>query len=194
MLSLLTTLLACQPPPASPSLQAVDVSVPLETALAACVANGDGDCALDSILVRGALTARSCERVPVGRARSECFFLAAEASGEIAVGHGLCDRAGEFSRDCHFHLWQAELLALRPGAEERPNPHPEAAAAMARHRPYLSAIDAGYERRFWSWYWGAWWQQQPSRSSEECGALAAPLDAECARWHGEAMGWLDGRR
>jgi hypothetical protein len=198
---MLWLLLACTSTP--PELMALDVDVSLEDAMTACAKLPtpvrQGRCSLDALNIRGAVTADGCASVSGERWHSECMFQAAEqSSGTLAERYSMCQRAGEYTRECGFHLWQKDLMDLKPGDEENePGILDRAGQLMREHRGYAEPIDRSFEQTFWTWFWGAWWEQQPAHAPTDlsaCGRWAAPeARAECERWAAPAHAWTQTR-
>ena len=110
--------LACSQP--SPERNALDERVEFGIAWRECKGLVDvekaGQCALDVLQTRNVISAERCAEISSERWRSECFFVAAETGkGELSKRYELCSKAGEYARDCGFHLWQRDLMDLEPG-------------------------------------------------------------------------------
>lgn len=100
-----------------------------DRALALCDAIAEpeltGDCTVAVLQAQGASAADEpvCAALTSERWRAECTFVLAEAAheeGQTAEAEALCERAGDFGRDCREHLWKRETKeALRrsEGAE-----------------------------------------------------------------------------
>ena len=192
--------LACTTP--SPQQVALDPAVPLEQALSGCATLQtpvlQGQCALDALNVRDAITVERCGAVSGVRWRSECLFQAAEASpGPLAERYAICAQAGDYERDCGFHIWQKDLLDLAPGKPGQGGVLIRAEQLLRQHRPHAEKLDYSFEETFWTWFWGAWWEQQPAAKPDDqsaCLAWSDPSERErCRTWAKRGRKWLQER-
>ncbi len=116
----------------------------------------------------------------------------------LAEAYAACSQRGEEAKNCAYHLWQAELMSLRPGSSNT-DAHLDAVdEVFRRHYPSAAALNPQFGERFWAWYWGAWWKEQPRERIgriEQCG-LFATEDAQkrCEEWAPRAWKWLIGRK
>ena len=181
--------------------EAMNAEVPLPKAVEACEshdASSVGACVLDALMVRDRVGLETCGAVESGIWREECWFLAAEKSkAGLSVRYQACDRSGRFIRDCCYHLWQQELLALKPGSESSSDSMRAVREIFEKHRPYAMARNPQFESRFWTWFWGSWWKQQGERGSSQSHACDAWLEAsnreECRTWEIRGKSWSVGR-
>lgn len=190
-------LIACTHAP--PEQQALDTDVSLTEALQACATLPTpvkrGRCSLDALNVRDAVDPDQCTLIPGERWQSECMFQAAERSvGTLQQRYATCALAGSFTRECGFHLWQNELMALKPGeAGTEAGLLHRAGQLMRKHRSFAEPLDHAYEATFWTWFWGAWWEQQPATEAGQPSACTlwptVQEQAECTEWAVRARAW-----
>ena len=68
---------------------------------------------------------------------------------------------------------------------------------MRKHRSYAEPLDHSYEETFWTWFWGAWWEQQPAHAPEDTAACALWKEAGdlamCQTWAPKAHAWIKTR-
>ncbi len=68
---------------------------------------------------------------------------------------------------------------------------------MRQHRSYAEPLDYSYEETFWTWFWGAWWEQQPDHKPEDTSACALWKEAaeqkQCQTWSAKAHAWIKTR-
>ncbi len=192
--------LACSTP--SPQQVALDPAVSLDQAIAGCetlkTPVSQGQCTLDALNVRGAITVERCATVAGERWRSECLFQAAEAStGSLKERYAICSQTGDYERDCGFHLWQKALLDLAPGKPGQDGVLIRAGQLLRQHRPYAEKLDYSFEETFWTWFWGAWWEQQPAAKPGDTSACLAWSEsgerARCEEWADRGRKWLQER-
>ena len=198
---MLWLLLACTNAP--PEQMALDKDVSLKDALTACgqlpTPIKRGRCSLDALNVRDAIDPDHCAAIPGDRWQSECMFQAAERStGALKDRYATCALAGDYARECGFHLWQKELMDLKPGAEGTEDGLLiRAGTLMRKHRSYAEPLDYSYEETFWIWFWGAWWEQQPAHDPTDTSACALWKDAtdkkQCETWSAKAHEWIKTR-
>ena len=181
--------------------EAMNAEVPLPKAIEACESQESslaGACVLDALMVRDRVGFETCGSVHSGIWREECWFLAAEKSrAELSVRYQACDRSGRFVRDCCYHLWQQELLALKPGSESSSDAMRSVRKLFEKHRPYAMARNPQFETRFWTWFWGSWWKHQVNENT----SATHPCDAwdesttreECQAWEIRGKRWSVGR-
>ena len=190
-------LISCWSP--SPITTALSPESSLDDALEACKTLSSGrhaPCALDVLFLHGAIQGDQCEKIPPGTWRGECYFFAAESPEQsISSAHALCDKAEGFERDCHFHLWQAPLIALKPGSS---TPSVELSAAQkihTDHLPYMSS-DPGYTKDYWTWFWGTWWTHQDKPWQDTCSTkfTTPQQQAQCETWSQRGQQWATKRR
>ena len=190
--------LACGGP--SPAQIALDDRVDMASAWTGCLGLSDsrkaGRCALDVLQTHKAVTVERCVAIPDTRWEGECFFQVAESSTDsLDVRYGLCSKAGEFAQDCMFHLWQRDLMALEPG-----NPATQdgirgrALAILEKHSTAAMSFDYFFADTYWTWFWGAWWEQRAAQmpgDKQVCVWWADPADrAECEKWAAAAAQWM----
>lgn len=198
---MLWLLLACSQP--SPERNALDERVEFGVAWKACkgLMNPEkaGQCALDVLQTRKVVSTDRCAEISSERWRSECFFIAAETGkGSLSEQYQVCSKAGEYARDCGFHLWQRDLMALEPG-----NPATadgiriRAGTLFRKHRPFAEPLDYSFEETFWTWFWGAWWEQRAASMPGDKSACLWWTDAsdraDCERWAEPAAKWMSAR-
>jgi len=116
----------------------------------------------------------------------------------LAEAYAACSQRGEEAKNCAYHLWQAELMDLRPGSSNTDTHLAAVDDVFRRHYPSAAALNPQFEQRFWAWYWGAWWKEQPRDRigrMEQCG-LFSTEDAQkrCEEWAPRAWKWLIGRK
>jgi hypothetical protein len=194
-------LLACINAP--PEQMALDKDVTLTEALAACAKLSTpvkrGRCSLDALNVRDAISPDQCTVIPGERWQSECMFQAAERStGTLQERYAICALAGDYARECGFHLWQQALMELKPGAEHKDDGLLiRAGQLMRKHRSYAEPLDYSYEETFWTWFWGAWWEQQAEHQQNDFGACVRWTDSsdrkQCQNWASKAHVWMKTR-
>jgi hypothetical protein len=189
--------LACSSP--SPEQVALDPKVALETALDGCrtldTPLRQGRCALDALSVRNAISIDACAKVPGERWANECLFQVAERSAApLADRYAICQRTGDYARECGFHLWQKDLMDLAPGRSGQMGVLIHAEQLLRKHRPFAEPLDYSFEQTFWTWFWGAWWEQQPAHDASDHGACLLWSDARervrCQTWADRAHQWL----
>ena len=181
--------------------EAMNTAVPIAEAVEACESlnpTSAGACVLDALMVRDRVGFETCGAVESGLWREECWFLAAEKSNaELSVRYQACDRSGRFVRDCCYHLWQQELLALKPGSTSSSSAMRSVRELFEKHRPYALSRNPQYENRFWTWFWGSWWKHQSTGSSSlthSCDAWeASEIRDECLAWETRGKNWSVGR-
>jgi hypothetical protein len=189
--------IACSTTP--PAQMALDKQVRLDKALAACASldstQRQGQCALDALTVREKVTLARCLGVPGERWRNECLFQAAERSTDsLAARYAICKQAGDFERDCGFHLWQQDLMDLKPGQPGQSGMLIVAAQLMRKHRPFAEPLDYRFEETYWTWFWGAWWEQQVTATDAACDTWTDPAEKErCRTWRARATRWREKR-
>ncbi len=194
-------LLACTNAP--PEQMALDKDVSLPEALAACAKLPTpvkrGRCSLDALSIREAISPDQCTSVPGERWQSECMFQAAERStGSLQERYSICALAGDYARECGFHLWQKDLMELKPGsADTKDGLLIRAGQLLRKHRSYAEPLDYSYEETFWTWFWGAWWEQQPAHKEGDtkgCFRWTDPTDrSQCTEWAERAQKWIKTR-
>ncbi len=194
-------LFACTNAP--PEQMALDKDVSLQDAMVACAKLPTpvkrGRCSLDALSVREAIHPDQCTAVPGERWQSECMFQAAERStGSLKERYSICALAGDYARECGFHLWQKDLMVLKPGASGTDDGLVIRAGQLLRkHRAYAEPLDYAYEDTFWIWFWGAWWEQQAAHESTDHSACLRWKDESgrrgCETWAERAHEWLKTR-
>jgi len=184
---MLWLLLACSN--LSPDELALDPTVPLEKAVAACATLSDsrqqGRCVLEALKTRDAISAETCTNIPgrglrgrglaidgkslVGRGlglgiqwHNECLFEAASRStAPLSERYKMCRETGSFARQCGFQIWQKDVMKLRPTTQDA---NTEALVKLesliAEHRRYAEPLDRNYEATVRTWFWGSWWESQ----------------------------------
>lgn len=122
-----------------------------------------------------------------------------EERPELEEAYLLCERlVGQERKDCVYHLWQSELMALRPGSESTAEALDDVRRVFFAHREPALARNPQFEERFWAWFWGAWWKEQPRESwgdPDRCRVFPAEAEQdECRRYAQRAWDWLVGRK
>ena len=122
-----------------------------------------------------------------------------EEVAKIEEAYSACDASeGQAALDCFYHLWQTELMALRPGSASTAAALEDARHVFRRHREPALIRNPQFEDRFWSWFWGAWWKEQPRslwRNPEGCKAFEGRAEQqECLDYSERAWDWLLGRK
>lgn len=122
-----------------------------------------------------------------------------EERPELEEAYRGCDQSsGQEAKDCVYHLWQSELMALRPGAESSSEALDAVRRVYFAHRDHARIRNPQFEERFWAWFWGAWWKEQPRSSwgnPEGCLVFPSKGDQdECLRYSERAWDWLVGRK
>ena len=122
-----------------------------------------------------------------------------EERPELEEAYMRCEQeVGQVAKDCAYHLWQTELMTLRPGSESTAGALDSVRRVFFAHREAATARNPQFEERFWAWFWGAWWKEQPRSSwgdPEGCLAFPGkPEQEECLRYSERAWNWLEGRK
>jgi hypothetical protein len=122
-----------------------------------------------------------------------------EERPELREAYQNCDQfSGQEAKDCVYHLWQSELMALRPGSDSSEEALDAVRRVFFAHREPALARNPQFEERFWAWFWGAWWKEQPRSSwGNPEGCLVFPNTSdqeECLRYADRAWDWLVGRK
>lgn len=154
-----------------------------------------GECALivaDRASRRDGEPGRWCERVPEGRWRDECAFVAAEhweRGGDVDRAVASCARAGAFADRCVFHLWQRDVLRGQRGLD--PTDYAGSVAAGERvYAAWAARIGEGWrapddglplgvvtdDDTFAGVFWARWFAQlaehDPNPDPARCAAVA----------------------
>ena len=122
-----------------------------------------------------------------------------EERPELEEAYMLCEqRTGQEAKDCVYHLWQSELMELKPGSESTAEALDDVRRVFFAHREPALARNPQFEERFWAWFWGAWWKEQPRSSWENPDRCLVfpdkPEQDECVRYAQRAWDWLVGRK
>jgi hypothetical protein len=146
-----------------------------------------GDCQL-AIALQSAVAAKLepeayCSRISGVPFRNECHFMAAETRvkrGQLAEAVALCKQAGAFDLDCAQHLWQDEVLATVRGHDDRElvAMSVEGAALHDRWAPHL-ATHTDFERRFWRYWYGAFFERAKNLPIQPCAMLESTHAVRC---------------
>ena len=116
----------------------------------------------------------------------------------LAQAYAACSQRGEDAKNCAYHLWQSELMVLRPGSSNTDAHIAAVDEVFRRHYPSAAALNPQFEQRFWAWYWGAWWKEQPRDRIghiEQCGLFVSDSSKKlCEEWAAIGWKWLIGRK
>jgi hypothetical protein len=125
---------------------------------------------------------RYCDRIESPTWRSECWFVAAEASSEDDPAHAaeLCARSGPFADHCGQHLWQQSIrrLTWNRGSEAFAAKLPDARRIHAAWAPHLAA-DFDFEARLWRRFYEGGFERSGRIELSKCAALPAEDALRC---------------
>jgi len=115
----------------------------------------------------------------------------------LKEAYAFCDKKEDLAKDCAYQIWQADLMALRPGSENTQAALSAAEEVYSRHAPFALERNPRFRTRFWTWFWGSWWKEQPRQKIggiEQCDSFdSAKARRRCIQWSEVAWDWLIGR-